>query len=187
MAEIIVLTGTPGAGKTTVLDKAIDLVDSDVSVINYADVMLETGKDSGLGSDHDKIRKLKVEQQIKLQKKAAENIAKKAEGITVVDTHSTIKTKNGYLPGLPEWVVKALKPKTIVLVEAGAEEIIGRRNTDESRERDKEDADKIELHQKINRSAVSASAVLTGATIKIVENHDNKLKEAAENLAEILK
>ncbi len=187
MAEIIVLTGTPGAGKTTVLDKAIELSDSEIKVVNYADVMLETGEDLGLGSDHDKIRKLDVGQQIKLQKKAAENITEKAEGITVVDTHATIKTKNGYLPGLPEWVVKALKPKTIVLVEADAEEIIGRRQTDKSRERDEEEAGKIDLHQKINRSAVSASAVLTGATIKIVENHDNKLKEAAENLAEILK
>lgn len=187
MAEIIIITGTPGAGKTTVLNEAISHIDSDVKIINYADMMLETGKEMGLGSDHDAVRKLPVEQQINLQKKAAENIFEKAEGLTVVDTHATIKTKQGYLPGLPEWVVKILKPKTIVLVEAEPEEIIGRRKTDESRERDKEESGKIDMHQMINRSAAASSAVLCGATIKIVANHNGRLKEAAKELAEIFK
>lgn len=188
MTKIIVLTGTPGAGKTTVLGEAMELIkdSSNVNVVNYADAMLETGKELGLGSDHDKIRKLPVEEQIDLQKKAAERIAQESDEITIVDTHSTVKTKDGYLPGLPEWVIKALNPETIVLVEADADEIVGRRSSDETRERDKETAEQINLHQKINRVAALSSANMCGATVKIIENHDNKLKEAASDFAELL-
>ena len=184
---IIVITGTPGAGKTTVLNEALSKIDGEIKVINYAEIMLAIGKEIVGSEDHDLIRKLPVEEQKKLQKAAAEKISNEASGITIVDTHSTINTKNGYLPGLPEWVIKALSPKTIVLIEADPEEIAGRRAKDKSRQRDQESINMIKLQQDVNRMSAFSSAVLCGATVKIIKNHDNGLEEAADELVRLIK
>jgi adenylate kinase len=189
MKKIIVLTGTPGAGKTTVLKKALENLDINVKITNFADNMLAVGEELGLGSDHDAIRKQPVEVQKDLQKKAAEKIAQEAAAgdlLTIVDTHATVRTKEGYLPGLPEWVIVPLKPKIILVIEADPEEIIGRRNKDQTRQRDKEDKEGIKMHQDVNRKAAQTAADLCGASVKVIENHDNGLEKAAEDLAKLL-
>jgi len=186
MADIIVVTGTPGAGKTTVLMAAIAKIGQEkVKVINFADSMLKVGESLGLGGNHDAIRKLPTEQQRDLQKRAAGAIAAETFEKVIVDTHCTINTPEGYLPGMPEWVVKALNPRVIVLVEAPPEEISGRRQTDKSRVRDEEDIRYILLQQDINRAAAFAYAALSGATVKIIENRNNKLEDAADEFKEL--
>lgn len=185
-SKIIAITGTPGAGKTTVLENALDKLGEDVKIINYADMMLEAGKDMGVGSDHDAIRKLPLGKQRELQERAAKNIADCAEGVVIVDTHSTVRTPSGYLPGLPEWVVRALKPQVILLVEANPEEIVGRRTNDPTRKRDAEAIEGIELHQQINRASALAAAELCGAAVKVIKNHDNGLDEASAELVELV-
>lgn len=189
MKKIIVITGTPGAGKTTVLEGAIhkyEKTGKEIKVLNYADVMLEVGQSLGLGKDHDAIRKISLKEQRDLQKKAAEKISAGAKGLTLVDTHCTVKTKRGYLPGLPEWVIKALNPHTIVLVEADPEEIVGRRKTDQTRKRDEEDIEQIGLQQEINRAAALTSASMCGATVKIIANHNNALDKAVDELVKVM-
>lgn len=184
MKKIYVITGTPGAGKTSVLNAASAKVKA--NIVNYADVMLETGKSLGLGNNHDALRKLPLESQKELQKKAAEKIASSAQGITIVDTHCTVRTANGYLPGLPEWVIKALNPVSIIVVDAKPREILSRREKDSTRHRDKETLESIKLQQEINYAAAIAAATLCGATVKIIENRNNNLGKAAEELAKIL-
>jgi adenylate kinase len=39
----------------------------------------------------------------------------------------------------------------------------------------------------MNRAASMTYAVLTGATVKIIENHDNRLDEAVEDMVKTLK
>jgi adenylate kinase len=104
-------------------------------------------------------------------------------GNVVVDTHASILTSSGYMPGLPEWTVRALNPDIIVLVEATPDEITGRRNKDASRARDSDD---IGLHQNVNREYAATAAVMTGATVSIVENHDNQVEIAVEQFRKIL-
>jgi len=185
MNKIIVITGTPGAGKTTVLADAMDLIKRKVSIINYADVMLEVGKALGLGHNHDALRRQSLEIQQGLQQKAAEKIAK-GEGVIIVDTHSTVKTPNGYMPGMPAWCLEALKPRVIVLVDADASEIQARRAGDKTRTRDKEEDSSLLLQQSLNRSAAMAGAVLCGATVKVIWNHDKGVGKAAKELAELV-
>ncbi len=183
---IVVVTGTPGAGKTTVLNKALEKV-KDYVVVNYGDVMLEVAKSEGLVEHRDEMRKLPLETQRRIQKTAARKIAEMAkEKKIIVDTHCSIKTPKGYLPGLPKWVLEELKPDIIVLIEAYPEEIAGRRASDETRIRDAESVEKIKEHQEMNRAIAMAYAMFTGATVKIVENHDNKLEEAVDDLIKIL-
>ena len=187
---VAVLTGVPGVGATTLGDKALEkLEDRDVEYekVSFGTVMLETAKDRGLVESRDELRKLDSEKQREIQQEAGSRISDKAEETNViVDTHCTIKTPEGYLPGLPEWVLKSLQPDTVVLVEADPDEILFRRLDDETRVRDMETTNEIDTHQKMNRSAAMSYATLTGATVKPVENPDGGVEEAAETLAETL-
>ena len=87
------------------------------------------------------------------------------------------------MPGLPEWTARALNPDVIVLVEATPDEIAGRRAKDASRARDSDD---IGLHQNVNREYAATAAVMTGATVAIVENHDNQIDVAVGQFRKIL-
>lgn len=184
--KLIVLTGIPGSGSTTVLKRTLKEVDH--IHLNYGNVMTEIAIENGLVSDRDELRKLPSETQKKIQKEAAVKIKRSSENENViVDTHCTIATPSGFLPGLPQWVLEELKPDTFVLIEANPDEIMLRRISDETRIRDLEMYDDIKLHQEMNRAVSMAYATLTGATIKILENHDGQLDVIVNQLIEIIK
>jgi len=177
----MVVTGVPGVGKTSVMEGVAK--EKGLSIVNYGTVMLEVAKKEGLVEDRDQIRKLPVEVQRDVQEKAAQIIFEM--GNVIVDTHCTIKTPGGYYPGLPEWVLKKLKPDRIVLVEATVDEIARRRSKDEGRKREEEGIEGIKEHQMINRYAAMAYSMLTGASVKIVFNHDGGLERAVKEVLEI--
>jgi adenylate kinase len=104
-----------------------------------------------------------------------------------VDTHCTIKTPKGFMPGLPRWVLEDLQPDQFILIEADGDEILMRRVSDVTRSRDTERLEAINLHQKMNRAAAMSYAVYTGATVKIIPNHNQGLDEAVEILREALR
>ncbi|PNX45748.1 MAG: adenylate kinase [Thermoplasmata archaeon M8B2D] len=180
---VIVVTGIPGVGKTTVMKKAAKGIN--IEFVTFGTIMEEIAKEMKLVKDRDEMRKLSLDQQKKLQIKSAEKVAKM--GNIILDTHCTIKTPKGYMPGLPEWVVKRINPIAIVIVEANPEEIYNRRANDPSRMRDPDTKEQIDEHQQINRATAMAYAALTGATVKIVFNHDNKLDDAVKQASPVLK
>ena len=184
--KVVVIAGIPGSGSTTVLKKALE--ELDYLHVNYGDVMLEIAKSSGLVDNRDSLRKLSPDIQKEVQENAAQSIREKSEQSNIiVDTHCTIKTPSGFLPGLPKWVLDQLKPDMFILLEADGDEILKRRISDTTRTRDAERLKDIELHQEMNRAASMTYAVLTGATVKIIENHDNRLDEAVEDMVKTLK
>jgi adenylate kinase len=180
---VIVVTGIPGVGKTTVMQKAAEGME--IKFVTFGTVMEDIGKDLGLVKERDEMRKLTLEQQKDLQIKSAKKIA--SMGNVILDTHCTIKTPKGYMPGLPEWVIKKLNPTAIVVVEADPEEIFNRRANDPTRNRDPDTKEQINEHQMINRAAAMAYAALSGSTVKIVFNHDNAIDAAVEQAAPVLK
>jgi adenylate kinase len=180
---VIVVTGIPGVGKTAVMKKAAEGMD--IKFVTFGTVMIEIAKKLGLAKDRDEMRKLSLNRQRDLQIKTAEAIAEM--GDVIVDTHCTIKTPQGYMPGLPEWVIKKLSPRRIVIVEANPEEILGRRRKDRTRMRDSDTIEEIAEHQQINRAIAMAYSTLTGATVKIVYNHDNALDEAVKQVIPVLR
>lgn len=184
--KVVVIAGIPGSGSTTVLSKALE--ELDYLHVNYGDVMLEIAKGDGLVDNRDDLRKLSPDIQKEVQENAAQSIREKSEQSNIiVDTHCTINTPSGFLPGLPKWVLDQLKPDMFVLLEADGDEILKRRISDTTRNRDSERLKDIELHQEMNRDASMAYAVLTGATVKIIENHDNKVDEAVDEMVKTLK
>jgi adenylate kinase len=98
-----------------------------------------------------------------------------------------VKTPKGYMPGLPEWVLRKLNPTAIIIVEADPQEIYDRRAKDTTRNRDPDSVEKIAEHQMMNRAAAMAYATLTGATVKIVFNHDNALDAAVKEAEPVIR
>jgi adenylate kinase len=180
---VIVVTGIPGVGKTTVMKRAVEGLD--MEFVTFGTVMIDIAKEMGLVKDRDEMRKLTLEQQKELQIRSAEKVA--SMGNVILDTHCTVKTPKGYMPGLPEWVLKKLKPTAIVVVEADPDEIYNRRAKDTTRNRDPDSIEQIAEHQQINRAAAMAYATLTGATVKIVYNHDDAIDEAVKQAEPVVK
>jgi adenylate kinase len=178
----IVITGVPGVGKSTVISAAAEA--SKLKVVVYGTEMFQLAKERGLVEHRDQMRTLPPETQRELQEAAAKRIA--AMGDVIVDTHCTIKTPRGFLPGLPEWVAKGLDLKQIILVEADPKEIAARRAKDATRTRDDDKAEAIREHQDQNRFAAWAIATLTGATVGTVMNHDGQVEKAKESVNRIL-
>ncbi|MBU0497499.1 MAG: adenylate kinase [Candidatus Thermoplasmatota archaeon] len=180
---VIVVTGIPGVGKTTVMKRAAEGIKIDF--VTFGTVMIDIAQKRNMVNNRDEMRKLTLEQQRDLQIRSAEEVAKM--GNVILDTHCTIKTPQGYMPGLPEWVIKRLNPTSIVIVEASPEEIYNRRAKDTTRNRDPDTIEQINEHQQINRATAMAYATLTGATVKIVFNHDNAIDDAVAQATPVVK
>lgn len=189
--KIVVVTGTPGVGKSTVITRAIEKLRSagiKYEFVNYGDFMLTVAKQKAGVTDRDQMRKLPWGQYREIQKKAAEDIARVAERKPVLlDTHCTVKKPEGYYPGLPKWVLERLQPESIIIIEAPAQEVLGRRSKDAGRRRDKEVLAEIEEHQQLNRAVAMAYAAFTGAAVRIIVNRDGKLNDAVNEMVEALR
>ena len=188
--KIVVVTGVPGSGKSTVIDGALKQLKAQgivYNILNYGDVMLELMREEGI-NDRDEMRKVSTNRYREIQREAARRIAKAAEQKPIiVDTHCLIKKPEGYYPGLPRWVLEELEPESIIVVEATSEEIAGRRAKDTTRRRAKELMEEIEEHQLMNRATAAAYAAFSGATVKIIQNRNKGLKNAVSEMVEALR
>jgi adenylate kinase len=186
--RILIVVGVPGVGKTTVIKKVETLLNKSGdknSVVVFGTIMLSEAKKMGI-SDRDDIRKLNVNEQKELQNKASDYIRTIKDEIIIVDTHLFIRTPSGFLPGIPENVIKKLKPTNLVLITASPEEIMERRATDNSRERDLISIEDINRELDLARSMISTISVLSSAPFEIVNNRSNMLESASNRILEIL-
>ena len=180
----IILVGIPGVGKTSLLSKMVETIknhDKSVDVISFGTLMFEIAKKNGL-KDRDELRKLPVAEQQNLQKMAAEKIAEHNEQIVIIDTHAFINSTEGYYPGLPEHVLKIIKPTNFVTVTAKPEEIYNRRMKDDTRNRDKITLTKIKTELGLQSGMISACAVITGSPVKHILNREGKIDEATDKI-----
>jgi adenylate kinase len=180
----IILVGIPGVGKTTLLTTMVEILKSNkknVVVINYGSLMFDVAKENGL-TDRDQLRKLSVYEQQRLQKIAAEKIAGHEEEVVIIDTHAFINSPEGYYPGLPEHVLKIIKPTNFVSVSAKPEEIYNRRMKDDTRNRDKITLANIKKELDVQSGMISACAVITGSPVRLVLNGEGKIDEAADKI-----
>ncbi len=191
-SKIVIVGGVPGVGKTTVINKALELAKAEKMKINtivFGSVMIEIASELFNIQDRDKLRKLPSDKQKIIQKEAAVRVAKQSwNRLTIVDTHYTIKTRTGkYLQGIPSWVSNALKPKILVIIETNPDDISKRRSIDNSRLRDEEALDLVKEHQEINRTSATTICQKTGALLAIIKNKQDLADEAGEKLFIYLK
>jgi len=180
----IILVGIPGVGKTTLLTKMVEILKDhkkNVVVINYGSLMFDVAKENGL-TDRDQLRKLSVSEQQRLQKIAAEKISGHEEEVVIIDTHAFINSPEGYYPGLPEHVLKIIKPDNFVSVSAKPEEIYNRRMKDNTRSRDNITLANIKKELDVQSGMISACAVITGSPVRLVLNGEGKIDETADKI-----
>lgn len=183
MKQFIMIVGLSGCGKSTMLKKLSKAV-PDVTVVNYGRAILSVVSNDNL--EPDSIRKQSYNTQRSLRRKAAEKIIQDASGLTIVDTHCFIKSKDGFIPGLPMDIIDLFNPKAFIFVKADAEEIFNRRRRDKLRERDKQDVDEIAYHQELSRAFVVSCIFHTGVPLKVVHNKEGQIDEAVEKLAKFI-
>jgi adenylate kinase len=185
------VTGIPGVGKTTVLSELQELAHQhnlDLTVLNFGTVMNEIMGEIGKSMHRDEMRQQTIETQKKVQELAADEIMKKAgEKPVVVDTHMFVRTTAGMWAGLPQSVLRILKPQLLVLIEANPEHIAERRRGDLGRKRDQALAREVAFDLEWSRATAAASAVETGAPVKVIRNDTGRQKQAAMELFQAIR
>lgn len=185
------VTGIPGVGKTTVLNELQDLAKQnkfDLTVLNFGTVMNEIMRELGKDLHRDDMRNQNIEAQKKAQELAASEIVNRStHGTTVVDTHMFVRTASGLWAGLPQSVLQRLSPRLLVLVEADPEQIARRRSTDADRKREQALAEDIMFDLEWSRATAAASAVATGAPVKVIRNDTGRQKQAALELFQTIR
>lgn len=181
----VVVVGIPGVGKSTVVEKARAKV-KDSAIVTFGTVMFEEAKKLRWIADRDQMRALPIEKQKELQTLAASKISRMKEDTVFVDTHLFIRTKEGYWPGLPFDVVRAMAPTHLLLVEASPEEIASRRAADKTRTRDSLTKEDLTAELALGRSFLAATSTLTGSPMLIVANHDGASDAAADAVVRML-
>ncbi len=194
--KVVVVTGVPGVGKTTVLEHLAKIASErglKLKIVNFGDYMLETALKEGLVGSRDELRKLSLRKQLELQALAASRIVESAgkelgeKDFLVVDTHALVKTPAGYLPGLPFHVLDKLKPDVIVVVEAEPEIVVERQARDRGRYRaDIGGVEGVRRLMEQARIAAIASAVRYASTVLVVNNREGAPEEAALRILEAL-
>ncbi len=180
----IIMTGIPGVGKSTLLSKIVETIkshDKNVNVLSFGTLMFEIAKENGL-KERDDLRKLPLNEQQNLQKVVAEKIAAITDEIVIIDTHAFINSPEGYYPGLPEHVLKIIKPTNFVSVSAKPEEIYNRRMKDNTRNRDKITLINIKKELEYQTGMISACAVITGSPVRHILNDEGKVDEAVDKI-----
>ena len=192
---LVVMTGVPGVGKSTVVKTAFQQakekkIKVDYEMVNFGDMMLKAAEADGLVKHRDEMRRLPIEKQHAIQKRAAKDIRTLADRRNIIlDTHAAIETPRGFIPGMPEWVLRELKPDVIVVLESRPEDINKFRKKDlhdDFRRREVDNLEGIKRHQDVNRVVALSYSVLTGTPIKIIWKPDGQLDAAAETLLGVL-
>lgn len=179
MGVRVVVVGIAGVGKSTVIDHVSKRLDG-ISVQVFGTVMFEEAKRLRWVKQRDEMRKMPVEKQKRLQKIAAQKLSKSKGRYTLVDTHLFIRTNEGFWPGLPLEVIKALKPTHLVLVEAAPDEILSRRMKDTTRYRDVITREEVDYELDLAKTLLASASLVSGAPMLIVRNEEGRAEEAAE-------
>lgn len=184
----IVVVGIPGIGKTTVISRAAELLcqaNKNTQIVVFGTLMFEESKKLGV-RNRDELRNLSITQQRTLQEMAAQKIHGMQADVLLIDTHLFIKTSEGFYPGVPMHLINALRPTHFVMIAADAQEILNRRNSDKTRQRDLATVKEIETELEISRIVVSCCSVISGSPFMIVMNKENNIDNAASAIASVI-
>lgn len=175
----VIVTGTPGSGKTTVLAKI-----KSVKIINLAEEMLKLS--AGKGHNHDTLRYMSFSEIAEMRKEVILNINKVSED-SIVDTHLTVKRGTRYVPGFSTADLSLFKEiRGLIYVDAHANDIMFRRLTDKSRKREEEPEEEIHEQRRINISMAGFYSSYLNMPLYIIKNRQNMLDAAVKDMESAL-
>ncbi len=182
MAEVLLVLGISGVGKSTVIEKALEKLPEKPAWYNFGDLMLEILKSEGKSIDRDKMKELPISEIKRLQKLVAEKL-NKMPGIVIVDTHLALESPYGFIPGITREFLEDTHIRHITIIEAPPEEILKRRMKDEEkRERFPQTEEDIGTQLMMDRSMAGSISIQLGIPVKIIQNI--KLEKASDELAD---
>lgn len=178
--RIILVFGSPGAGKTTVITKSIGN-NAAYQIINIGTLMKDIAMNRGYVSDRDVVRYLPIKIATAIRKTAIGQI-EKMQGNIVIDTHVSVERGNRYFPGMPLDAISRLTGVAgIIYIDAKTADIIKRRKNDKNRKREMESASTIDLQRSINIAMISAISAHLNISIYIIENNEGMLQAAEKS------
>lgn len=188
MAGIVIVTGTPGAGKTTILEGVAK--DKSYRIVSVGTLMFDLASKENFVGERDKLRlKSNEKRHSELRDKAFSKIAS-TKGNVIVDTHVSIEAEGTgrYVPGLPLEALKRIKNlKGFIYVDAHTDRILERRRADKTRKRKEEDSALIDTQRLINISALSYYSSYLNIPLYVIFNRQNMLDWSIEKLKTCLK
>ena len=188
MTKRVIIVGIPGVGKSTIISNVHSLLSQkgvDAKIAEFGKIMFDQAR---LMSVHnrDQLRRLSIEQQKTLQEMAANSINSLGNDVVLVDTHLFISTDDGFYPGMPIKLLNIINPTQLILITATSEEIQGRRERDNSRERDQISIDRIESDLRLSESMISTSSIITGCPFYMIQNNTDQVERATSAVCKII-
>ena len=175
MAKIII-TGTPGSGKTTILKSL-----SEFKIINMGTEMMKYAAEKV--ANRDSIRKqLSYSEINEIRHRIFEGFNSTTYDF-LLETHTSVKAGSKYIPGFSEDELRMLKEvKAIIYIDATAGEILLRRQSDSSRERENETEEDINEQRSINIALASYFSACLNVPLYMVRNRQNRVSEASNEI-----
>lgn len=184
MNKIAIVTGTPGAGKSSVIE---GVAPNSHKVISIGTEMMKIAQNEKEVEDRDLIRKLRSEQITTLRLKACKSIGQ-MEGNIIIDTHASVKNGPRYVPGFSEKELDYFPNlKAFIYIDSDPREIILRRSSDKHRKRDIESVGEIKQQREINLNLISAFAAYKNVPIYIIKNEQGKMEDAIEGIQKVFR
>lgn len=187
MAErVVIVTGAPGAGKTTILGEA----KGSHKVMNIGDLMLEIAKRENFTKKREGLRAKSADSHYASIRDEAFLEVNDQKGDVIVDTHASIEDEGTgrYVPGLPKDALMLIKNLVgFIYIDSYAEDILERRKVDPERKRKEEDPILINDQRMYNISILSTYSTSLNIPLYIILNKQGKLDESVKRIEADLK
>jgi len=185
---IILVVGIPASGKTSVVNTARKYFKKDIEIVEFGDIIFELAKKYYGIENRDEIRKrLSIEDQTKLQYEAVKHIIENyKDRDVIITTHFVIETSAGFKPGITKKMADMLKPNAIVVIISDPDKILLRRVEDTSRIREKDDLERIRIHQEMTIYYTIPFMYMYDTVIEIIKNEEGLLEESAKRFADFI-
>lgn len=169
MGKKIIVTGTPGSGKTTILSM----------MHGIRVVSLGTELQKSINVERDMMRSVMPNTKIKeLREKVLREIDAIKDDI-IIDTHTSIKSGSRYIAGFTKQDTAHLHNVSgIIYIDADADDILMRRATDKTRTRDKETKQEIKEQRGVNISLATFYMQELGVPLYIIKNKQSAVETA---------